>query len=233
MSGWPRWRAQFIATAAVALVMLVAGLRRELGPWNWTGWSAVSLALGLALVFQWEFVTATSQSAWGFVGGAGGAALSVAAAALLGARAAGSPRMPAASLADLVRALRAPLDIVRAAPLRLAAFVALVTLPAAWIGLTLAFAPRYRDIPLAQFALPALAVAVRFGGIQRRAPGEHREEAVLAFVLLVSGVMQLEPANPESGAWLAICALLALPWLGALSGEFARVRRVLANPRQT
>ena len=29
---------------------------------------------------------------------------------------------------------------------------------------------------------------------------------MLAAVLLVCGVMQLEPANPQSVAWLAICA---------------------------
>ena len=232
VSGWPRWRAQFVATAAVTFIMLIAGLRRRLPPWGWTGWSAASLALGLALTFQWEFVAATSQSVWGYIGGAIAAALSVAAAGLLGARAAGSARTPAASLADLGRALRTPLPILRASPLRLAAFLAMVILPAAWISLTLAFAPRHRDIPIAQFALPALALAACFTGSFRVAGGERREEAVLAALLLACGLMQFEPANPETIAWLAICALLALPWLGALRGELARVWRILAHPRQ-
>ena len=55
---------------------------------------------------------------------------------------------------------------------------------------------------------------------------------MLAVVLLVCGVMQLEPANPQSVAWLGICALLALPWLQALRGEFTRIRRLFSDPRQ-
>ena len=35
-------------------------------------------------------------------------------------------------------------------------------------------------------------------------------------LLLGCGLWQLEPQNPESLAWLAICLLLALPWGGAL-----------------
>ncbi len=232
VSAWPRWRAQWLATAVVALIALAAGLNRGLTLCGWTRWTAVSLSLALALVFQWDFVVATSQSRWGFLGGAILMALSVAAAALLCSAAAGAPRMRAASLADLARALRRPVTIVRAAPLRLAAFLAPVTITASWIAITLAFAPRHRDIPLAQFALPALAAAVRFCGIQSASPGEYRQEGVLAAVLLACGLMQLEPVNPESVAWLAICVLLAVPWLGALRAEFARIRRLVADARQ-
>jgi exo-beta-1,3-glucanase (GH17 family) len=231
VSAWPQWRAQFIASAALALAMLMAGLGRKLDPAGWLGWSAMSLALGMTLVWQWDFVTATSQSRFGYATGVAAAALSVAAALILGTVAAGVPRTAAASLADLARGSRAPLALVRSGPLRQAAFLALATLPAAWFAITLAFDPRHRDIPLAYFALPALAAAARFATVKGTA--DHREEALLAAVLLVCGLMQLEPANAQSVAWLAICVLLALPWLGALRSELARVTRSLMQRQVT
>jgi glucan 1,3-beta-glucosidase len=233
VSAWPQWRSQFLASAVLALLTLATGLRHRLGLAGWAGWSAVSLALGMVLVWQWDFVSATAQSRWGYVTGAAGAALSIAAAGLLAAVFAGAPRNPAASFAELARAWRTPLAIARCEAYRLAFFLAAAMLPAAWFSLTLAFAPRFRDIPLAQFSLPALAAALRFARMQPVAPVEHREEALLAAILLVCGVMQLEPANPQSAAWLAICVLLALPWLGTLRAEFARIGHNLMERQVT
>jgi len=104
-------------------------------------------------------------------------------------------------------------------------------LPAAWISLTLAFAPRHRDVPVAQFVVPALAMSLCFLGRVRRS-GEHREEAALTAVILGCSVAQLEAFNPESSAWLVIGALISAPWLGSLGAELARIGRLLANARQ-
>ncbi len=233
VSAWPGWRRQCAGTIAIALAVVAAGLRSRPRPAGWLGLAASGIALGLALVFQWDYVTATSLSAWGWAGGAAAAGLSVASAALLAARAAGAARASAATLAELGRSLRSPWMILRSAPLRLAAFLALVVVPAAWISLTLAFAPRYRDIPIAWFALPAIAIALSLPADRRAATGDRREEAVLAAILLICGLMQVEIGNAESLAWLAICVLLVVPWLSSLGAEFARVRRLFSDPGQS
>ncbi|KAA0208625.1 MAG: hypothetical protein EDM71_04740, partial [Proteobacteria bacterium] len=75
-------------------------------------------------------------------------------------------------------------------------------------------------IPIAAFALPALALAIRLAG---HAGNDQREAAWLAVMLLSCGLWQLEPTNPESLAWFAVCLLLALPWGGALCQEVARL----------
>jgi glucan 1,3-beta-glucosidase len=232
VSAWPRWRGQCAATIAAAIALLAGGLRSRPRPAGWAGLAATGLALGLALVFQWDYVAATSLSAWGWAAGAAAAVLSITAAIMLSSVAAGSGRGGAASLAALGRALTAPGSIVRTPSLRRAAFVAVVTIPAAWISLILAFAPRYRDVPIAQFALPAVAIAVSLRRVRIPAMEDRREEAVLAALLLSCGLMHLETGNPESLAWLAICASLASPWLGSLGGELARVRRLFADARQ-
>jgi hypothetical protein len=99
-------------------------------------------------------------------------------------------------------------------------------IPAAWISLTLAFAARYRDVPIAQFLLPALAIAAWSRRIRRERTDDRREEAMLTAILLACGSMQLELRNLESMAWLGICALLAAPWLGSLAAEVTRLRQI-------
>lgn len=228
VSGVPDWRARWLAASAIGAAWLGFALRARRRPAGWLAAAATALALGLALVFQWDYVVTTSLSPWGWLWGAVAAALSVAAAALLTTPASG----PAASLAELGRALARPAALLRSPGLRLGAFVALVLLPAAWASLTLGFAPRHRDIPLAQLALPAVALAALTWRSRTLAAPDRREEAMLAAILLVGAVMQLELLNPESLGWLAICVLLAAPWIGSLRRELARIRRLLADARQ-
>jgi exo-beta-1,3-glucanase (GH17 family) len=229
VSGVPDWRARGLASSAIGAAWLGFALRTRRAPAGWLTAAATALALGLALAFQWDYVVTTSLSPWGWLRGAIAAALSLVAAALLMA----PENAPAAPLAALGGALARPAGLLRSPGLRMGAFVALVLLPAAWVSLTLGFAPRHRDIPLAQFALPAAALAAMAWRSRTLAGSDRREEAMLAAILLFGGILQAEPDNPESVGWLAICALLAAPWLASLRSELARVRRFFTDARQS
>jgi hypothetical protein len=230
VSDWPDWRSQFLATGAIILAACLAGLRRRLSWKQWIGWSFLAFALGLSLVFQWDFVSATRNSDWGWIGGGVAAAVTIWAAVLISSMLAGTGPAAMTSLADLGRALRTPRAIIRSIPQKHAAFFAMVMIAAAWVSLTLAFAARYRDIPLAQFLLPAVAIAAWLVRYRPAIQHDHREEALLATIIVVGGVMQAEFRNPESLGWLGISVLLAAPWLHSLGAELGRLRR-LADDR--
>jgi len=90
-------------------------------------------------------------------------------------------------------------------------------------SLALLFDPRYRDFPIAAFALPAIGLALeasfRRDWLQGRT--DRCEEAIFAALLLVSAVgilIQEGLANCAALAWVALVLLLALPWLGAFRG---------------
>lgn len=223
VSGWPQWREYFLAAAALALLGCAAGMRRVRGFAGWSAWAVVSLALGLALVFQWDFVAATRLSAFGWAGGGIAALGTILAAAALRARLAGKEPLQVATLGELGRARYAPLAFVRTPALLIAACMAIVMTAAAWHALTLAFAPRHRDFPLAQFMLPACAIAMIL--LPGARDNDSREETLLAATLLACGALQLEWRNPQSWAWLAICALLAAPWIGNLKAALSSLRQ--------
>lgn len=225
----PHWRERFAVTAAAILATLVVALLMRPTPARWLAWSALSLGTGLTLVFQWDYAVATAQSVGDWLAAAGAVALTIAALWLLAVRlrpGQDDNGVPSASLAELGRALqapRAPRTILGSPALLAAAFVVLLMVPAAWVALTLAVDPRHRDLPLARFLLPALALALSLG---KASAGEsRREEAVLAGVLLVCGCAQLESTNPYTWAWLGIALLAGWPWRRALGAELARLVR--------
>jgi glucan 1,3-beta-glucosidase len=91
---------------------------------------------------------------------------------------------------------------------------------AAVVSLGLAFDARYRDFPILAFAIPAAAHLVLWlSGRDRPVPmpsGEHREEALLALILIGASlaIPVIEgPQNIRALAWCAEGVLLGLPWL--------------------
>lgn len=231
-SGHPQWRSEATATALLFALLLTAGSGAGFRATGWLGWTAATLTGAFALLFQWEAALVTARSAWGWAGAGLGGAATLASLGVLRTTLAGSTHSLGAPASFLAagNAMHQPHSLLRNAPLRLAAFAGLVTLCATWVSMVLAIAPRHRDIPLAAFALPALALAIRLA--RRTGGGDRREEAWLAVLLIGCGLWQLEPSNPGSLAWLLVCLLLALPWGGALRGELTRIRRLLADPRQ-
>ncbi|MCC7329009.1 MAG: glycoside hydrolase family 17 [Gammaproteobacteria bacterium] len=215
VSSHPQWRSEAIATGSLFALLLAAGLAARLRAAGWLGWMAASLACAFALVLQWEAALVTARNIAGWIGAGLAATATLAAAGLLRGMLACGVRTaaPSASLAAAAAALGRPAVLLRDPSLRLGAFAGLVLVAASWISLMLAVEPRYTDIPVAAFALPALALAIRLAG---RTGADQREAVLLAVLLLGCGLWQLEPQNPESLAWLAICLLLALPWGGAL-----------------
>jgi hypothetical protein len=88
------------------------------------------------------------------------------------------------------------------------------------VSLGLAFDARYRDFPILAFAIPAAAHLVLWlSGRDRPVPmpsGEHREEALLALILIGASlaIPVIEgPQNIRALAWCAEGVLLGLPWL--------------------
>lgn len=229
VSAWPQWRRLAGATAALAVLLLAAALPGGLAARAWTAWTPVAFTTALVLVFQWRFLALASQSGTGWALGLVGAALTAWAALRLLARLRDGQLREPASLTEVGRMLMRPVALLRSPALHSGACVALVLLGAAWFSVVLAFAPRHRDLPIAFFLLPALAIACTSrvtGGADRR------EEASLALMIGGCCTAQLEPENPQSWAWLGLGVLLVVPWRHALRREFARIGRLLADPRQ-
>jgi glucan 1,3-beta-glucosidase len=100
---------------------------------------------------------------------------------------------------------------------------ALTLFGAAVVTLGLVFDARYRDFPVAVYAVPALALAVLVFRRRESRAADMREEILLAWVLAAGGVMivLLEGvANHQALAWVAVNFSLA----GAVAYQ-ARSRR--------
>jgi glucan 1,3-beta-glucosidase len=205
VSARPGWRGDIALGLAVLALALGAAALRPAGGAAWAGRAALAAALGVALVMQWDYALATARGAGHWLAAAAWAGATVAAAAWL----AGVPRDRALPMASLAPALRAQPSRWREPAVALGLLAAAVLVLAAWTGLVLAADPRHRDVPLARFALPALAVALRAGA-------GGREEAALGALVAATGLAQLERANPESLGWAALGLLVARPGLVAL-----------------
>jgi glucan 1,3-beta-glucosidase len=201
----PHWRRDWLASLLVAAVALGAAALRPARAAAWAGRAALAGALGLSLVFQWDYALATVQGAGGWLAAVAWAGGALAAAAWL----AGHPRSGALPLAALPAAWRARPSAWREPGVVVGVVAGVVLVVAAWTSLTLAVDPRHRDIPLARFALPALALALRAG------PG-GRAEATLCALLAATGLAQADPENVESLGWAALALLAAWPGLAAL-----------------
>ncbi len=90
----------------------------------------------------------------------------------------------------------------------------LFTWAAAVDQVLLVFDPRYRDFPVASYAVPLVVVAARFAQRDLPANTGRREEALLAAALTVgafASAVQEGALNGQSLAWNACALLLAVP----------------------
>ena len=228
VSQWPQWRQQALLTGVLCAGLLLAGLVAPLHAGGWLRWTATSFTAALALVFQWQAVETAARIWWHWpLAGLAALLTLFACGRLLQVWSRGTRVQPEA----LIELLRAPSGVFRSrSNARRMAFVAAVLIPMAWVSLTLAFAARYRDIPVAHFLVPALALAAGFRWGDRT---DRREEATLVAVILAASLAQVEAANAASVAWFLIAALACLPWLESLSAELTRVGRFFTDTRQT
>jgi exo-beta-1,3-glucanase (GH17 family) len=227
---WPFWAA---LSAGLGLLLAGSGLARaELAAAAQIRLSVLAMALGAALGYAASGGVPLAYDGYALVAALGNLAGQALLAALLVGRAARllaglgvpDPRsgaMATASARGLLR-LRPP---PRAAWFDDLSFLFAWT--AAVLQLLLLVDPRYRDFPLAAFAVPVAAVAARawLGDLPRGGGG--REEwwlgATLALAAL-AGAAREGPENLQSLAW-AVCALvLAAPLLLRLRLRF-RPRR--------
>ena len=106
----------------------------------------------------------------------------------------------------------------------------LFTWAAAVDQVLLVFDPRYRDFPIASYAVPLVVIAARFAQRDLPANTGRREEALLATVLTVGAVasaVQEGALNRQSLAWNACALVLTVP----LWTSLMRAQRPMARCR--
>ena len=230
VSNRPEWRIEAAASLGIAALLLLgwfaAGRAMSLRRAAFLGCAAGAGAT--LLILQIEHSWAASRSIEEsivelLVFAQSLAALALLPPELLKGRVAVSPA-PVAACLDWLRSPRAK-PFGRALGFGLLRLS--VAVSALVVSLCLAFDPRYRDFPIAAFAVPAVAFAgialVRGEAFARRQ--NYREESVLAFLFAVSAAIILvneTPLNLAADLWGAIELLLLLPWTGALRGLFVR-----------
>ncbi len=218
----PRWRLEFLAAAGIALLLLgtVAPSLRRAGGWRLWLAGPMAAASGTLLTLQ------AVHSALA-VRNPGEAAVEILLFLLMAAIARELLRRllhpeadPPVAAAEIVAALPRFGWRLRDPGTRLALLQLVAVTGALAVNLALLFDPRYRDFPIAAFALPAVGFALR--AIARReflqAATDRREEAVFAAMLALSSVIVAAREGPENLAALSfagVSLLLALPWLGA------------------
>lgn len=202
-------RLPLLASAAMALLYLALGASSKNAAAN--GWlrhaalASVGALSGLLAVLVWEHALVAWRNAfeWSVLGAvAGGGGLF----ALGLTRYDGRQPIPAAL--TCWQAPRCGLGTVAG---WLGWLRALLLFAAAVAGLLLAFDPRYRDFPLALYALPALLIAAL--GVVQPWPENAREERLCALVLLLCASFGwlVELRNVQALLWLGVALLLVLP----------------------
>jgi glucan 1,3-beta-glucosidase len=231
VSEWPRWREAWAITTAVTLAVLLAGaLRRGTSLKDWLGLFCLAIGLGLALPLQWDFIATTSQTPGDWAVRSLGMAITLAGAAVLLRPFTGRAASAAVPLARLWAIFNAGSGARNGASLPFGVLQGVTLVAAAYISINLALAPRHLDIPTVLFVLPAIALFAVTLACQH--DSDKREEALLAAIILVCGLMQIEVANPVTWSWADVCLLLGLSQRGALRGEFVRLRRLALEPRE-
>jgi len=237
----PEWRRGWTVAAVLAgLMALAAGtgllpfVRRRPGAAAIAAAGLAGAASGGVLCAQLAFLAQSSRTALEWtVGGLLTAAAGVAA-ILAGAAIAGAIDAPAAG-ADAPGPLRPAAEVVRAraAPGDAAAWLALarfvILFAAAAQCLMLVFDARYRDFPLALFAVPAAGFAL-LALVSRAHRRAGTEERLLAAVIVAAApliAVEETTANAHALAWCGLCLLLGGavlgPWLvGGRSRERER-----------
>lgn len=235
MREWPNWPWAAAFTLVVSLLALgaAATARRRPGPAGWLGLGVAGPALGVSLWMLAAQVSAFAMGAVGWLHGGFLLAIAVAGGGLLVLGLAGRlPPDPPAALHVALRVLPRPREWD--VSIAVGALRALALVGAALAALLLALDGRYRDFPPLAYWPAAAALALIAARAGRRAgPTGGSEEAWLAALLLVCGLAAIDhPGNREALAWAAVCAALALPLLGTVRAEAARLVRSLVPSGQ-
>lgn len=222
VTGEPRWLSLFGASAGLALLLLVPAVCRasRMTAIRWICLAFTAAFAGVLLVQGIDDGIDGSRTLWDwavlFFRAATG---SVAAALVMEALAAGTPRLsplPAEALLEAIRRFRRP-----AAPWReivLGAVRTAALFGAAASALCLLFDARYRDFAAALIAVPAfsfllLALARRVqdgGGGQRADLGEERLLAAILAVCAVGIAISEGVANHQALAWAAVSLVFSV-----------------------
>jgi hypothetical protein len=216
---WPQ-RAMTSILLAGVLMLVVVFSARQLPLIRWTALALACHAAAIVLVMAAMQIVQSSLTLVDWAVGIGRWGMAVAVLVLTfpvlarQTKAISADSDPA-SLAQLFQAVSAR-SLGQRSPWNLAvgALRALILFTASATTLCLIFDPRYRDFPLAVYAVPAFALfalACRTGCPAERT--DHREEIALAIVLAVGGVAVVlgeSVANLQALGWAGICALLAL-----------------------
>ena len=136
------------------------------------------------------------------------------------------------SIADTLNWLRRPTSQGRGMALYLGLTQLAATFGSLVVSLGFCFDGRYRDFPLAAFALPALSFALlSFNrGDQKRAYPDRREEVMFSMLFIVSTAIiayNEGPLNKEALMWCVINLIFVLPWTGQIK---AAIRGLITKP---
>lgn len=220
VSNDPSWRAHLAWSGAIAVLplLLVLVSRKQIRPVGWVVLSLASHAAACALVVAMlnVFVTsitdvdrAVGLARWSL--GAASFALVVTALVRDGGSNRDTPEILPAR--DILAALRSrTFRLLRGLDPALGLVRALTLFGAAVVTLGLVFDARYRDFPIAVYAVPALAFAALVFRRRESRAADLREEILLAWVLAAGGVLiaLLEGfANHQALAWVAVNFILA------------------------
>lgn len=218
----PAWRLKVFASGGIALLLLASlapALRRARG-WRLVTAAPMAVGAGALLVLQAAHSALAVRSP-----GEAAVELFLFAATSLTAwellrRLLCAERDAPVAVADLTAALPRFGWMLRDPAARLTLLQLVAVAGALSVNLALLFDPRYRDFPIAAFALPAVGFALRAVGRRDvlQAAADRREEAVFAGMLAASAVIVAFREGPDNRAALSFAAvslLLAMPWLGA------------------
>jgi|APTNR8051073442_1049403.scaffolds.fasta_scaffold01207_16 glucan 1,3-beta-glucosidase len=224
------WPARFAAATLIALTLTVfAGLRGwRFGVLGWLAVAGLSHLIGAGLVLALDQLQLTSRTQVDWALGVG--RLTLAALSVLALLVASPDPLrrkplvaPFGTLLGWTRARRPVPDSPPDSPTALAWALLrfLIVVGAASTALALVFDPRYRDFPIAVFAVPAITLSVLawLEGARRRvtariASVDRREEGLLALVLVFSAaaiVAREGLENVEALAFAATLVVLAVP----------------------
>lgn len=136
------------------------------------------------------------------------------------------------SIADTLNWLRRPTSQGRGMALYLGLTQLAATFGSLVVSLGFCFDGRYRDFPLAAFALPALSFALlSFNrGDQKRAYPNRREEIMFSMLFIVSAAIiafNEGPLNKEALMWCGINLIFVLPWTGQIK---AAIKSLTTKP---
>lgn len=216
----PRWAWGIGCAMTAGLLFLLSGMRLRRAGWDASlGLLLIGLAAGLALAVQARTIWLTCRSPFEYSVSTCFSSVSILACWLLGVSLSrwlsgrNLPGIPAAARFNDGGIVEGLLAICRL----------VLLFGTAATNLLLVFDSRYRDFPIEWLIVPAIGfVWIYLAESRANESTDAREEQLLALVIgaTLPAIAFIEgAANPHALAWVAICALLALPvglaWKGS------------------